>query len=143
MLWIGLSYCVFPKELSMRSNRVLALVVSVLSLGFMAPTESHAFGWQRGRAPVGWGREQAVRHWVYYPRYRHTYKRHPVTDPYAYQYAPRRYYPHYNSGYWRSSAYLRSRRRARFVYPRYRKAWGYHKPGYRALTRRAYRHRHW
>ena len=127
----------------MRSKNVLALAVSVLTLGLLLPTHAHAFGWHRSGPPVGWGREQAVRHWVYYPRYRHTYLRHPVTDPYAYRYTLRRYYPYYNSGYWRSAAAMRMRPRVRYVHPRYYRAWGYRRPGYRALNRRIYRHRRW
>ncbi len=127
----------------MRSKSVLALVVSVLSLGFFAPSTSHAFGWHRGSPPAGWGRVQPVRHWVYYPRYKHTYRTHSVTAPYAYRYKRPRYHPYYNSGYWRSARAMRSRHRVRYVHPRYNRAWGYRKPGYRALTRRRSRHRRW
>ena len=126
----------------MRSKSVLALAVSVLSLGVLAPSTSHAFGWHRG-SPSGWGRVQTVRHWVYYPRYHHTYRTHRVTDPYAYRYKRPRYYPYYNSGYWRSARQMRLRKRMRYVHPRYYRAWGYHKPGYRAFSRRRAHHRHW
>lgn len=128
----------------MRSKSVLALIVSVLSLGVVAPVDAQAFGWHRDRPPAGWGRVQRVRHWVYYPRYQNVYRTHRVTDPYAYRYKRPRYYPYYNSGYWKSARVMRKRRRAHFRYPRYYRSWGYHKPGYRAISRRALRHRrHW
>lgn len=127
----------------MRSKSVVALVVSILSLGIFAPTQSEAFGWHRGKPPAGWGRVQPVRHWVYYPRYHHVYHSHPVTDPYAYRYKRPRYYPYYNSGYWRSARVMRKRRRARFLHPQYYRAWGYDKPGYRAYSRRRVYHRRW
>ena len=126
----------------MRSKSILALVVSVISLGLLAPTPSYAFGWHRS-PPPGWGRVQPVRHWVYYPRYHHKYHIHPVTDPYAYRYKRPRYYPYYNSGYWRSAYQMRKRRGARYVHPRYYRAWGYRKPGYRVLKRRRFYRRPW
>lgn len=126
----------------MRSKCVLALAVSVLSLGLFTPSPSHAFGWHRG-APAGWGRAQTVRHWVHYPRYHHVYHSHPATDPYFYRYKRPRYYPYYNSGYWRSAREMRKRPRVRYVHPRYYRAWGYRKPGSRALKHRHYHHHRW
>lgn len=91
-------------------------------------------GWDR--RPSGWGKEREVKHWVYYPRYRHKYKYHPYTDPYAYQYSPRGYYPYYNSHYWRPAWEMRMKRRKyTYVYPPYFQAWGY--------PMRNYRHREW
>lgn len=127
----------------MRLKYILAALAGVFALGFLVPDSAEAFGWHRGHPPKGWGRAQTVRHWVYYPRYRHHYHTHPATDPYAYRYRKPRYYPYYNSGYWRSAREMRKRRRY-YAQPRYYSAWGYSKPGYRALRhRRWHHHRRW
>jgi hypothetical protein len=117
----------------MRLNNMLAAVVAVIGAG--AALSSPAEAWHR--KPAGWGEVQTVTHYGYYPRYNHVYKVHYRTDPYAYQYEPRGYYPYYNSGYWRPAAEVRSKRL--HALPPYYQAWGYPAPGYR---HRAWHRRH-
>lgn len=124
----------------MRFRFILTLAVSVFCFGMFAPTASEAGGWHRDHPPAGWGRVQPVRHWVYYPRYHHHYHRHPVTDPYAYRYVRPRYYPYYNSGYWRPASVMH-KRRARYHQPKYYRAWGRNKRVYRTYHSRRWHHR--
>jgi hypothetical protein len=110
--------------------RVFSLLAALAAL-IALPVSAEAG--HRG-APRGWGEEQVVHHYGYYPRYRHVYHRHYYTDPYAYEYEPRRYYPYYNSGYWRPTHELRYRRaccRPELQLPRYYQAWGYPKRHYK------------
>jgi hypothetical protein len=93
----------------------------------------------------GWGEVQAVQHYGYYPRYAHFYRSDLRTDPYAYRWAPRPYYPYYNSAYWRPTWELQYRRaccRPVAALPPYYQAWGYPRPyyGYRARYKH---HRRW
>lgn len=112
----------------MRLKSLLALAAAIATFGMVAaPQSASAFGWDRPDQPAGWGRERVVRHWVYYPRYRHVYLTHPVTDPYAYRYIPRGYYPYYNAHYWRKARIKRFRGHQ----PPYYKAWGSPRKGYR------------
>jgi hypothetical protein len=119
----------------MRLKIIIGLAALVASFG-LAGTEPAEAGWYR-RAPAGYGTVQTVRHWGYYPRYNHVYSVDYVTDPYAYRYEPRGYYPYYNSGYWRPAAEVRWKRAHRYnlVQPPYYRAWGYPK--------RHYQHRRW
>lgn len=119
----------------MRSQSIVAAILAVFtaaSLIFAAIAPAQAGGWHRNR---GWGEVQAVDHHIYYPRYRQSYHYHPYTDPYAYRYEPRGYYPYYNSHYWKPAWVMRHRPRYVFVPPPYYQAWGYPK--------RHYRHREW
>jgi len=118
----------------MRLKSILALVAAIMALGLAAPKPAEAGGLHHASAPSGWGRLQTIRHWVYAPRYRHVYHTHVATDPYAYRYEPRAYYPYYNSGYWRPAHEMR-KRRPHFALPPYYKAWGYPK--------KHYKHREW
>ena len=45
-------------------------------------------------------------------------------DRYPYVYTPQRYYPYYNSGYWRPAPEMR-KPRPYYVQPPYYPAWGY------------------
>ena len=45
-------------------------------------------------------------------------------DRYPYEYTPPRYYPHYNSNYWRPAPEMR-KPRPYYVQPPYYPAWGY------------------
>lgn len=119
----------------MRSKILLALAAALTGLGLISAAPASADGWRR--APAGYGTVQTVRHWGYYPRQRHVYAVGYVTDPYAYTYEPRGYYPYYNSGYWRPAAEIRWRRKHRYhlVQPPYFQAWGHPK--------RYYHHRKW
>lgn len=79
------------------------------------------------------------------PFYHRHYRSDWEYDRYAYYSTPRRYYPYYNSGYWRPTYELRIRRdryRPYAALPPYYQAWGY--PA-RAYARKVHRrhHRHW
>lgn len=115
----------------MRMRIMLSLAATLMGLGLASADPASAGGWYR-RAPAGYGTVQTVRHWGYYPRYNHIYTVDYVTDPYAYSYEPRGYYPYYDSGYWRPAAEVRLRRKARYmlVKPPYYQAWGYPSPYY-------------
>jgi hypothetical protein len=117
-------------------QRILAAAFAVFAvLGFAAQPASATCRY--GCAPAGWGTVRTVQHWGYYPRYQHVYSVHYATDPYAYHYEPRGYYPYYNSGYWRPAAEMRRERlnQYRYVSVPYYQAWGYPK--------RHYHHRAW
>ena len=116
----------------MRLKSLLALAATVLPLAAAAPQSAEAFGYNRPDQPAGWGRARKVRHWVYYPRYNNQYLTQYVTDPYAYSYEPRGYYPYYRSDYWRPADYVRQRSRVHYnvwntrpPHFRYYQSWGY------------------
>jgi len=114
----------------------LALVTGVLA----GPAEA------THRRSSGWGHERTVAHYGYYPRYRHVYA--GYTDPYAYRYEPRGYYPYYNSGYWKPAHVMRLRKRRHYVHPPYYPAWGYPDSTYNHRAWHAehhgyIRHGHW
>ena len=116
----------------MRLKSLFAIALAIVSLGMVAaPQSASAFHWDRPDQPAGWGRLRTVRHWVYYPRYQHTYLKHTATDPHAYRYVPRGYYPYYNSAYWGRPHVKRFRGKL----PHYYAAWG--------APRRNYRHVEW
>jgi hypothetical protein len=114
----------------MRFKTMIAMVAAVLALGLASPRSAEAFGWHRAAEPSGWGRMRTIRHWVYHPRHHHVYHTHVATDPYAYRYEPRGYYPYYNSGYWRPAHEMR-KKRPHYALPKYYKAWGYPRKNYR------------
>ena len=119
----------------MRLKCLLALAAGVIAVGIAAPQPASAFFFDRPDQPAGWDQTRTVRLWVYYPRYNHTYLTHPETDPHAYQYSPRGYYPYYNSGYWgppRVKRYSGS-------LPPYHAAWGADRAGYNHV---AWHYRH-
>jgi hypothetical protein len=110
----------------MRLKNLLAAVFGLVAAAAVLPISASAFDLDRPDQPRGWDRIRTVRHWVYYPRYNHVYLRHGATDPYAYSYSPRGYYPYYNSGYWRPA----KRVRHNLHLPPYYAAWGSTKRGY-------------
>ena len=110
----------------MRLKCLLALAAGVIAVGIAAPQPASAFFFDRPDQPAGWDQTRTVRHWVYYPRYNHTYLTHPETDPHAYQYSPRGYYPYYNSGYWGPATVHRQNNKL----PPYYAAWGAPKRNY-------------
>lgn len=115
----------------MRIKNLLAMLAIFAGLVAAAPQQAAAFHWDRPDQPAGWGTERTVRHWVYYPRYRHSYIQHGVTDRYAYRSEPRGYYPYYNSHYW---GHPQIKRFGGHL-PPYYAAWG--------APRRHYRHVQW
>lgn len=102
---------------------VFAIAAAVMALGLASPHQAKAFDRDRPDVPKGWRGEQTVRHWVYYPRYRHYYLTNGAADPFGYDYRPRGYYPHYNAGYWKSADDV-PLRRADFTHPTYYEGWG-------------------
>jgi hypothetical protein len=113
-------------------SKLLALCAALFAaLSYTTADQASAFGWDRPDQPANWGHERTVRHWVYYPHYRHQFLTHPNTDPYAYHYEPRGYYPYYNSHYWGPPRVKRFRGHL----PPYYAAWG--------ANRRHYRHVEW
>lgn len=118
----------------MRLNSVVAALLALAAALMSMPQQVEAGGFHRHDAPRGWGETRTVRHWVYYPRYHHRYYAHAHTDPYAYRYEPRGYYPYYNSHYWVPARCYRGCR-PHHVRPPYYKAWG--------ASKRHYHHRRW
>ena len=110
----------------MRLNGLLALAAAAVALAAIGPAPASATEIDRPDRPSGWVGVRHVRHWVYYPRYQHYYLTNGTTDPYAYDYEPRGYYPYYNSPYWKPRSDV-ARQRAHFVHPKYHQAWGANK----------------
>src|SRR5690606_29344531 len=86
----------------------------------------------------------------YPPRVDWNFYRSDLYDPYTYRFEPRRWYPYYNSGYWRPTPVLRYRRaccrQTYYPLPPYYQAWGYPRAVYvqkRWKHRHVRRHRHW
>jgi hypothetical protein len=125
------------------ASRVIALLVAAVAL-FVLPAVADAGHRRKHYYP---GQEYNHRGWSneYYPYYHRHYRSDWEYDRHAYSYKPRRYYPYYNSGYWRPTYELRIRRdccRPYAALPPYYQAWGYPK---RYYAHRKYRrhHRHW
>ena len=108
----------------MRKPGFLSLAAAALAALGAATLTTSADAHYR-RAPAGWGEVREVVHYGYYPRYHHVYRTHWATDPYAYRYEPRGYYPYYNSAYWQPAYKVRGRNRAGYIHPPYYQAWGY------------------
>jgi hypothetical protein len=121
-----------PEEFVMRS-RVLALLAAMIGLALI-PVAAEAGHRRHHYSP---NQEYNHRGWnnQYYPYYHRHYRSDWEYDRYAYSYSPRRYYPYYNSGYWRPTYELRARRdccRPFAQLPPYYQAWGYPKRYYRS-----------
>lgn len=84
---------------------------------------------------------------AYYPARRKVVTGYFVTDPYAYRYEPRGYYPYYDSGYWRPICGGNVNCVPRAYQPPYWKAWGHPKPWLHRQFHRVYHGRirpwHW
>jgi hypothetical protein len=93
----------------MRFVKAAALAFAAVAAVVAPPHQAEAFGWGDDHSPSGWGEQRTIHHHVYYPRYKHVYHVHPATDPYAYRYAPRGYYPSYTSHYWVPAEHVRAR----------------------------------
>lgn len=113
----------------MRFLKISALAAIAAAMAGLASTEASACWRDRCGPPDGWVAHEPVRHWIYYPRYRHVYLTHGQTDPYAYEYYPNGYYPYYNSAYWKPRREVKLRR-ARFKHPVYYPAWGAERRNY-------------
>lgn len=110
-----------------RIKSIFAALAALLALVVAVPEQASAGFGHHHRD--GWGTKRVVRHFVYYPHYHHHYATHSVTDPYAYRYEPRGYYPYYNSQYW-VPARCYKRCFKRYKLPPYYQAWGSRKRGY-------------
>ena len=110
----------------MRFTGLLAAAAAVVAMGLTSPDLARAFDRDRPDVPAGWSHDRVVRHWVYYPRYRHYYYTNGQTDPFAYDYVPGGYYPYYNSHEWKPAKAV-PHRRAHFVRPHYYPGWGKNK----------------
>lgn len=102
----------------MRLKNFLALLAGVLSIWVAAVPTASAW-WDRPDS--GWTRFGTLHRWRY-----------SEGDPYAYEYAPRGYYPYYNSYYWRRAT---RPQRHNFTLPPYYASWG--------APRRNYHHVDW
>lgn len=114
-------------------SRIVALFVAAIGLALI-PAAAEAG--HRRHHHHGW-------HHQHYKFYHKHYRSDWDYDRYGYEYAPRRYYPYYNSGHWRPTYELRYRRhhyRPYATLPPYYKAWGYPTRHYRKWHRR---HHHW
>ena len=83
----------------MRLRTVVASAVAIVTLGFTVHAPAEAGWFWRDRDP-------------------------DAPDRYPYVYDPPRYYPYYNSNYWRPAWEMR-RPRPYYVQPPYYPAWGY------------------
>lgn len=96
-------------------SRVIALLAAAIGIAMIpVAAEAGRRGWQD----------------VYYPYYHRHLRSDGYLDPHRYRYEPRRYYPYYNSGYWRPTWELRRRAaccRPFAELPPYYQAWGYPK----------------
>ena len=110
----------------LRMKNLVACLVALMAFSFVVPAPAMAFGWKR-------------------------YDRQSISDPYAYRYEHRGYYPYYGSRYWRPTRQVR-RRRFRFKQPRYHPAWGYyrrhihkhhHSHPHRTVRPHTHRRHHW
>jgi len=107
----------------MRITRLAARLIALMALSLVASGSVLAFG-------------------------RAHYDRNSTSDPYAYKYEHRGYYPYYGSRYWRPAHKVR-RRRFNYTHPRYHKAWGLYRDhiqrehhGHPHGTVRPHTHRH-
>jgi hypothetical protein len=114
-----------------------AAVVLVLLVFMAVPNPAQATGLcLKDCPPPGFDAVRPIRHWVYYPRYWHHYSAHSATDPFAYRYEARGYYPGAGSHYWRHHYHPG---KPNLHLPPYHQAWGYHRPAVRTkLHRRQY-----
>lgn len=118
----------------MRFRSFLSLAVACAALAAVASQPTAASG---RRASAGDGEARVAHHYV---AFRHDRDGYGGFDPYGYRYVQPRYYPYYNSGYWRPAHEVR-KRPPHFQLPRYYQAWGYPKrTKYGAEARRYYRH---
>ena len=102
----------------MRLRLWLAVAMFIAVIGVAAPQQAAAGGWEHRRS------DRTITHRVYRPHYKHVYIEH---DPYGYHPGHFRYYPYYNSGYWRPLREMRHRHshRHRLEFPNYYSSWGY------------------
>ena len=128
-------------------SRVLSLLAAAVALALI-PIVAEA-GYKD--APRGWGKAHTAHHHRTKPRYHHVYHRPYAYDRHADRWAPRGYYPYYNSRHWAPTRALRYRRdccRPVAHLPPYYRAWGHPHRYYshRKWHRRHYghhRHHHW
>lgn len=122
----------------MRRYKLWAGMAAIAAFGLIAAEPSQADGYRAWKQ--------------YEPAYRPAPSRkvvagYFVTDPYAYRYEPRGYYPYYDSGYWRPYCGSKLNCVPAPYQPPYWKAWGYPKPWLNRSFHRVYHGRiypwHW
>jgi hypothetical protein len=117
----------------------LALWLAAMALAVGVSVSSPAIAGDLSRSSSAHGHDPVVHHRVYFPKYRHVYHVADTSqsDPYAWNYSPRGYYPFYASQYWVPAEQMRYRYRYKFTGQkfRYHAAWGYPK--------KDYNHREW
>lgn len=131
----------------MRSKHLWAGLAVVAGLGLIAAQPAAAG--DRGYRAWDRGHDYRPAHYparVYAPA-RPVVAGYFVTDPYAYRYEPRGYYPYYDAGYWRPLCGGKLNCVPRPYQPPYWKAWGYPKPWLNRPFHRVYHGRiypwHW
>ena len=123
----------------MRLNLLWASMAAVCAMGLVAAEPSKADGYYAYKKYKP----------AYYPapRRQAVVTRYFATDPYAYSYEPRGYYPYYDSGYWRVYCGGKLNCVPVAYQPPYWKAWGYPKPWHNRAFHRVYHGRiypwHW
>lgn len=126
----------------MRSLVLWGGLAAALAFGTLAAAQpSYAEGYR------AWDEGRDYRP-AYYPAPRQrTVSGYFITDPYAYRYEPRGYYPYYDAGYWRPLCGGNTVCVPRPYQPPYWKAWGYPKPWLNREFHRVYHGRirpwHW
>lgn len=108
----------------MRLNCVLA-AAALAVIGTAAPDPTRAEGMESARP----AKSRVVRRHAQAPRFAHVFNiyGYPAAseDPWAYSYQPRRYYPYYDSAYWRPHSEMRYRYRYDLALGDYYSSWGY------------------
>lgn len=117
---------------------ILVAAIAAIASFMMVPRSAEAGGYHRVPHDYSICHTRSWRRGAALPRARHVYYAEYCSDPYEYRYAPTRYYPYYNSRYWKPARYFRKGYRT-LKKPPYYKAWGYSKRRYRKVRRRWHR----
>jgi hypothetical protein len=110
----------------MRSIVHVSRILTVVSAVLISTSSAKATDLVKPRPPAGYAETQDVHHWRYVPSYRHVVHVADTSDPYAYRYQRRGYYPYYHSNYWVPASEMRYRYRYTFTGQKYKysQSWG-------------------
>jgi hypothetical protein len=99
-------------------------LIAGVSIALLSATPASAA--DIAREPAGYNETRDVHHYRYVPNYRHFYHVSDGSDPYAYRYQRRGYYPYYHSNYWVKAEEMRKRYRYTYTGTKYRysQSWG-------------------